>query len=240
MDLIFLLLVSQLLLVIAIILTSTHVKEAKASDLGLSKLFSAIITIIGFNKEDDYFVDKPAAAVAENSPIDCSKNSSVSEEAVSDSFDNDNMTLSDKYRNKGNKQARERNSETFESLNTDYSPNDDNYLLKDSTKSFSLAKIFKWLNPVKFTKSAVKTNTKKTVKSPNLNHFCINSNITVTASSISQQSKPIQSAYLSKIIALRKTENAIRLKVSKLNLAIFKDRKVRPLPPIAELTETTG
>ena len=239
MDLIFLLLASQLLMVIAIILTNEQLKGAYMFKTIKAKLSSAIVSALGLHREDDHFAEKSAVIETSTNPIDTYNNQSASEEAVADSPVTEDIPIADE----SNKKLNAKRSTNFENYfcnsHADSAILDENNIVDHSSCSFRLSKIFKWLFTWKFLKFVGKISTKKTVKSTNTVNFCINSKITVN-NTTPQQSKPIKSAYLAKIIAIRKSENAIRMKVSRLNLAIFKQRKVRPLLTIAELAEPSS
>lgn len=103
--------------------------------------------------------------------------------------------------------------------------------------SSSWALSFKFILSFRFIRWAAKLVVKRPFKAGGRAVHDLDAGRPVDATSRVQQAKPIESTYLVKIIAARKSEKMVRIKVARLNMAILKARGTRPLQVVPELAE---
>lgn len=106
-----------------------------------------------------------------------------------------------------------------------------------SAASAVLSRSLKWIFILRFIRWALKLVVKRPFKASNADSEDLDGGKVAEGSSRVQQAKLIESNYLIKIIAARKCEKIVRIKVARLNMAILKARQARPLQMIPELAE---
>ena len=240
MDIIFMLLAIQLLIVFVIILTDLHLKKTAPLDVIKTRLANVIVPIIGLKKGDMHLIEKSSFMYGFMSQVEILINPNIPEntdtgsldKAVQSSASSCDKQIPRHIADDSCKLSGESAIETDEMVRN-------NFLTSLQTPS-TMNKFSRRESSHKPWRHLSKPSSRKSAKTAPGDTLSINSVAAVTACGLQQVEKPVESVYLSKLISLRKTESNIRLKLSKINHAILRARVVRPLPVIREVAEASS
>lgn len=237
MDPIILLLVSQLLVITAIILTNARLKDATAFVAIKTRVFSCLVTAIGFNI-DEGFEDidtslNEADVLSPRKPVFNGSYTGLKTRSGQSTSHKSmiSQTLKSAIRQKFKINDFQKSSILRPTTETNKATMDTDVRLFDDYSNpswfatLSAHRLVTWISGTRLFKILV--NSKNSLE-------C--SNLTKSALKLPQP-RLIESNFLTKIIATRKSEKVIRAKLARINSAIMRSRRARPLHVIPEIRE---
>lgn len=237
MDPIVLLLASQLLIIIAILLTTVKYKKTEASVSIKTRFASYIAVALDLQKEEESIeID---GHIMESQDLVSLKN----EELVV--FERENYDVATHIEHRTvivNKTKRKKKPNSkFNGIQPkpkSTSSADISYIQTERNGVHGeVNKVFKRIFTLSFFRTILKFVVKRIFKATNETKLSLEIDSASPIASKLQHGKLIESNYLMKIISARKSEKVIRAKIARLNMVIVKARKVKPLQVIPELIE---
>lgn len=231
------LLASQLLLIIAILLTTSKYKNTEGLQSIKNRLTLYIKTALDLQREDDHIETEDYSTESEE-PISTKIDDLVIlEKSAIEELKNIDDRSFDKGKPKRKKKPNSKINGRQEKTKPKPCLDPSLRQLEHIGRSSELLKTFKWVLTLRFLRPVLKFVVRRIFISSNSSDLPIELDETFNNSTKLQHGKLIESSYLIKIITSRKAEKVVRFKVARLNMLILKTRKVKPLQIIPELIE---
>jgi len=237
MDPIVLLLASQLLIIIAILLTSVKSKNTEGSTSIKTRVALYLAAALDLQKEeesievDGYSIESSDLITLKNEELVVLERTDIDEKRVNEN--RASIINKTKRKKKLNSKFNGFQPKTKSTASVDICYRQNEIIgVQDEVN-----KAFKRIFTLNFFKTILKFVVKRIFKATNETKLSMEIDSTSSIASKLQHGKLIESNYLMKIISARKTEKVIRSKIARLNMVIIKARKVKPLQVIPELIE---
>lgn len=237
MDAITLLLLSQLMLLVGVLLSSSQVKGKLGLKSLKSRLRTYFLSMLELSKEDELPDLDTDDTVREETSEQESDDSSAEENAEAFTSKDNVLKLKDKCRGGRRRRSNSNFKQTPNGKIDNPNFNENLPLTAAKGNSFSIKTVLRWVWSVNIAGWASKLNIKKPFKSPIRYNLRPSHGKASNSAAGLCQGKLIESGYLARIIAARKHEKLIRRKIDRLNVCIVKARRVGPMPTIPELLE---
>lgn len=237
MDPIVVLLVSQLALIVGILLTTSKLKNTENFETLKTRFKSYLASIFELNKDED-ILDSVACAAEPHQRGSTKQDDLVILEKCEA---NQGKTYGLKYIDTGKNKRKKKPNSKFNGyrINTMSKASAEDSIAHSGHLEMNeeLNNVAKWTFLLKFLKTITKFVARRIFMAHGDANMSLDHSNHSEISSKLQHGKLIESSYLIKIIAARKTEKLVRSKVAWLDMLIVKARKARPLQTIPELIE---
>lgn len=237
MDPIILLLAAQLLIISAILLTTSKSKMPNPL-LAIKTLLGSQIDFESEAAKEEEQVDTDIDAPAQEEPSAAKDDGLViaeQDQCASQKCDDERNTCNGRAKRK--KKTNLKINELQRQVDPRRSDSICASAAENSLASILFGRSLKFTLAMQFIRWMAKLVVKRPFKGSSAKHSDLDSGKQAEPYPRVQLARPIESSYLVKIIAARKSEKIVRIKVARLNMSILKARGVRPLQIVPEMVE---